>query len=46
MEDSTAIYRCKCGYEFLSKTLNPKCPKCNSAVIQTLDMGTLVGFDD
>jgi len=46
MEGTAAVYKCKCGYEFLSKTLNPTCPKCKSTVSQTLDMDTLIQFDD
>ena len=45
--DDAKYFKCgKCGYEFLSKTGNPTCPKCNSQTIEEKDVKRLLGFDE
>jgi len=45
--DEAKFLRCgKCGYEFLSKTLNSPCPKCKNQTLEEMDKKTLLGFDD
>jgi predicted Zn-ribbon and HTH transcriptional regulator len=45
--DEAKFLRCgKCGYEFLSKTLDSPCPKCKSLTLEEEDAKTLSGFDD
>ena len=41
------FFKCgKCGYEFLSETLNSTCPKCKNQTLEQKDMKALSGFDD
>jgi len=45
--DKAKFLKCgKCGYEFLSKTLNLPCPKCKSPTLEEKDAKILLGFDD
>ena len=42
----TDYYKCSgCGYEFLSNSKAPACPRCNSGKLEKLDVKKLVGFD-
>jgi predicted Zn-ribbon and HTH transcriptional regulator len=45
--DEAKFFRCgKCGYEFLSKTLNSTCPKCKGQTLEEKDMKNMSSFDD
>lgn len=39
-------FKCSgCGYEFLSNSKAPICPRCNAEKLEKLDIKKLVGFD-
>jgi len=44
---AAGYYKCSdCGYEFLSKTEDPKCPRCKSSNAESKDIHGIVGFDE
>ncbi|HYB84562.1 MAG TPA: hypothetical protein VED86_04470 [archaeon] len=39
-------YKCGgCGYEFLSNSKTPACPRCKAVKLERMDVKKLVGFD-
>ena len=46
MQDADYFKCSGCGYEFLSASKNPKCPKCGNTRLEKADMGKVVGLDD
>jgi len=43
----TKYYKCSgCGYEFLSNSETPACPRCGTGNLEKMDLRKLVGFDE
>jgi ABC-type ATPase with predicted acetyltransferase domain len=42
-----AYWKCVgCGYEYLSNSKTPICPRCKSDKVEKMDVKKLVGFDE
>jgi len=42
----TMYFKCSgCGYEFLSRSKTPICPKCKTDKLEKMDVSRLIGFD-